>query len=134
MHKHSLTIIALVFFALQFYSGAQFDLSGEEAYYWTWSQEWNIGYWHHPPIVAYGIGIASLVFGNVAIAVRIIGIVLQITSAWLLAKSTQKPQQTFLLISTIPALATSGIEANPNIYLFSFLSFFFSILSALSSR
>lgn len=116
-----LFILAFFFLGLQLYSANQFDVSGEEAYYWTWSTQLDWGYWHHPPMIAYGIALGTLILGKNALGVRAIGIVLHILSATLLSNSTAKPIQTFLLLCTLPQVAHTGMEAHPNVYLFSFL-------------
>ena len=120
---HVTIIIAIFFLVLHLYGAASFPLSGEEAYYWTWSQHWDLGYWHHPPMIAYGIGIIESIFAKTELGVRFLGIALHITSSLLLALQTKSPNTSLLLLLTLPGLALLGIEANPQIYFLSF-SFF----------
>ena len=116
-------IAALLLFSLHMFSALHFDLSGEEAYYWTWSQEWNLGYWHHPPMVAYGVGLGTMLLGKTAFAVRFVGIFLHTISSFLLARNNPHPLLGFLLLCTLPGLAQVGMEASPDLYLLSFFSF-----------
>ena len=62
-------LAALVVFRAWF-NGAV-PLSGEEAYYWTWSRHLDIGYFDHPPLTAWAIWLATKLFGQTALGVRI---------------------------------------------------------------
>ena len=41
-----------------------FDLFGDEAQYWTWSQNLDFGYYSKPPMLPWVIGIFTILFGN----------------------------------------------------------------------
>ncbi|MAA79016.1 MAG: hypothetical protein CL916_07120 [Deltaproteobacteria bacterium] len=125
-------IIAVLFLGLHIYDASSFPLSGEEAYYWTWSQHWSWGYWHHPPMIAYGIGFVSATLPKTEITIRLFGIVLHIFSSLMLSIQTKRPTQTLLLLLTLPGLSVIAIEAHPQIYFYSFLSF--ALWSWLSHR
>jgi len=45
-------------------------LSGEEAYYWMWSRYPDLCYFDHPPLIAWMIRIATVLFGHSVFAVR----------------------------------------------------------------
>jgi len=45
-------------------------LSGEEAYYWSWSRHLDLCYYDHPPLVAWAIRLCTTVFGHSVFAVR----------------------------------------------------------------
>ena len=115
-------LIALFFLALQLYGASSFPLSGEEAYYWTWSQSISWGYWHHPPMIAYGLGIATTLFSKTELTVRGLGIILHIFSSYLLANKTKTPTQSLLLMLTLPGLAIVGFEVHPQLYFASFFT------------
>ena len=124
MHNPFQTIlIGILFLGFHVFSAAQFPLSGEEAYYWTWSTEWDLGYWHHPPMIAYSLGIATSVLPKTELSVRVTGIILHILSSFLVAQQTKKPNQTILLFLTLPGLVQLGMEATPQIYFYSFFTF-----------
>ena len=59
----SLATIALLvkFFAI---INTNFDLFGDEAQYWIWSQNLDFGYYSKPPLLAWVIGSFSFLFGN----------------------------------------------------------------------
>ena len=119
---HFTMIIAILFLGLHIYDASSFPLSGEEAYYWTWSQNWAWGYWHHPPMIAYGIGISTTIFSKTEIGVRILGIILHIASSYLLATQTKYPHQSLLVLLTLPGFAIIGMEAHPQLYFSSFFA------------
>ncbi|WP_339133965.1 MAG: glycosyltransferase family 39 protein [Candidatus Electrothrix sp. GW3-4] len=53
-----------------FISG-QFLLVPDEAYYWQWSRYLALGYYDHPPMIAWGIWLATTLFGHTEFAVRL---------------------------------------------------------------
>ena len=121
MKNTSLLIAGLLMFGVQVLSAIHFPLSAEEAYYWTWSRQLSLGYWEHPPIIAYGISFASLIFGKTVLAVRLPGILLYCLSAYLLSRAAKKPLLCFLFLSTLPFFGQYGMEAHPNMYVMSFI-------------
>ena len=74
-------------------------------------------------MIAYGIGIADAVLPKTETSVRFLGIALHIASSLLLAHKTERPTQSLLLLLTLPGLAVMGMEAHPQLYFYSFLSF-----------
>ena len=46
-------------------------LSPDESYYWLWAQHPALGYYDHPPMVAWWIMVSTSVFGHSALAVRL---------------------------------------------------------------
>lgn len=46
-------------------------LSGDEAYYWLWSQHPAAGYYDHPPMVAWVIWLSTALLGKSAMAARV---------------------------------------------------------------
>ena len=52
----TLTLLVVGLFTLgRFAMAAMIDLRTDEAYYWTWSEEWVASYLDHPPMVAWFI-------------------------------------------------------------------------------
>jgi undecaprenyl-diphosphatase len=49
----------------------QFLLVPDEAYYWQWSRYLALGYHDHPPLTAWGIWLATQLFGQTEFAVRL---------------------------------------------------------------
>ena len=46
-------------------------LQGTEAYYWLWSKHLALGYYDHPPLVAWTIRVSTLLFGESELAIRL---------------------------------------------------------------
>ncbi len=61
---------------------ALLPLSFDEAYYWRWSQHLALGYWDHPPLIAYVIRLGTLIFGDTEFGVRFIPLLLSIGATW----------------------------------------------------
>lgn len=57
-------------------------LSADEAYYWLWSKHLALGYFDHPPMIAWLIRAGTSVFGDTPIGVRIAGILLSLPASW----------------------------------------------------
>jgi 4-amino-4-deoxy-L-arabinose transferase-like glycosyltransferase len=49
----------------------QFLLVPDEANYWQWSRYLDIGYYDHPPMIAWTIWLATTLFGQNEFAVRL---------------------------------------------------------------
>jgi len=65
-------IWGLTFLWLLFYLHiTPYDLSPDEAYYWTWSKKLSLGYYSKPPMVAFLIKVGTFLGGDKAIFVRI---------------------------------------------------------------
>jgi len=47
------------------------DLSTEEAQYWVWSKNLDIGYYSKPPLIAYMNFLSTSIFGDTELGVRI---------------------------------------------------------------
>lgn len=53
---------------------ATVGLSEDESYYWLWSRHLSLGYYDHPPMVAYWIRLGTAVLGPSPLGVRIVGL------------------------------------------------------------
>jgi dolichol-phosphate mannosyltransferase len=53
----------------------------EEAYYWMYSQHPSLSYFDHPPMVAWLIGLGTLVFNHTELGVRVAGAVLMLAAS-----------------------------------------------------
>ena len=47
-----------------------FDLFGDEAQYWLWSEDLDFGYYSKPPFLSWAIAVWASVFGNSFIALK----------------------------------------------------------------
>lgn len=53
------------------WAATTFPLQGTEAYYWLWSEHLALGYYDHPPLVAWAIHLGTLVAGRTELGVRL---------------------------------------------------------------
>ena len=100
---------------------ARLDLSPDEAYYWTWSQQWLLGYFDHPPMVAWLIGISTTLFGHNELAVRLPALLLSVVSVWALFRITERLVEdakvamwVALLACSTPLMAVGSIIHTPD--------------------
>jgi 4-amino-4-deoxy-L-arabinose transferase-like glycosyltransferase len=67
--------VALILFLLVVRLGALFlsplGLHGDEAQYWAWSKDLDLGYFTKPPMIAYVIAVTTSLFGDAEWAVRL---------------------------------------------------------------
>jgi len=68
---------------------AKLPLSADEAYYWLWSRYPDLGYFDHPPMIAWLIYAGTLVAGNTVLGVRMAGILLSIPATWFVWRAAQ---------------------------------------------
>jgi len=60
------------------------ELIPEEAYYWTYAQHPALGYFDHPPLVAWAVRAGTLVFGDTELGVRFVNFLAWIATCFLL--------------------------------------------------
>jgi 4-amino-4-deoxy-L-arabinose transferase-like glycosyltransferase len=77
----SLLLIALLLL-LRVIMAAQLPLSADEAYYWLWSLHPALGYFDHPPMIAWLIRAGASLFGDTPFGVRLAGMVLSVPASW----------------------------------------------------
>ncbi len=91
----SITLVRLIITLL-------FNLVPQEAYYWLYSQRPALGYFDHPPVCSYTIGIFTLIFGNNEFAVRLGMIIYSIgTAAFLFLLARKVFQENLLAFRTV---------------------------------
>src|SRR5882724_10330037 len=57
---------------LQWVVGSRIPLDPDESYYWEWSRRLALGYYDHPPAIAYLIRAGTAIFGPTALGVRFV--------------------------------------------------------------
>ena len=77
-----LVIVALTGLRLAMAGGT--ELLPEEAYYWTYAQHPALGYFDHPPMVAWGIRAGTLLFGDTHLGIRFANLVAWVATCVLL--------------------------------------------------
>lgn len=67
-----IAIAALIagFTLLRLLLAATTPLLPQEAYYWVWSRHLDIGYFDHPPLVAWGLALSTMLFGSTAFGIK----------------------------------------------------------------
>ena len=58
------------------------QLLPEEAYYWTYAKHPALGYYDHPPMVAWIVGLGTHLCGNTQLGVRLINLLLWVVSCF----------------------------------------------------
>lgn len=101
--------------------GAGLGLSADEAYYWTWSQALDAGYYDHPPAIAWVIAAGTALCGDTELGVRAGGLIAQ-TAAFLGLVHVARPADRGLLVLLLlglPVLFLGGLLATPDVVLLS---------------
>ena len=73
LNRLTFFLIGFIFFLKIFaISFTNFDLFGDEAQYWLWSQTIDLGYYSKPPLVAWVVGVITYVFGSGFVVLKLI--------------------------------------------------------------
>ena len=83
--RFSLSLVAIAFL-VKFFAivNTNFDLFGDEAQYWIWSQNLNFGYYSKPPLLAWVIGSFTFLFGDSFEMLKIIPISTYVLSSYVI--------------------------------------------------
>jgi len=116
----------LIWLILAIIQAANTELLDDEAYYWTFSQHLDWGYFDHPPMTALLIRAGYWIFPN-ELGVRLLCILLSTGSIWLLEKMTirKEPRLFYAIALSMIALQLGGFLAVPDIPLLFFTALFF---------
>lgn len=63
-------VVSSLFFFFHLVLAYYFDLIDDEAYYNLWSSKLSLGYYDHPPMIAWWISLGKSVFGETTLGVR----------------------------------------------------------------
>ena len=108
MHiKLSFSLVALALL-VKFYAilNTSFDLFGDEAQYWIWSQNLDLGYYSKPPLLAWVIGSFTFLFGSSFEVLKII------------------PMGAYILSSLVIYLISQELYGNKKLAFFSGVTFY----------
>ncbi len=104
-----------------------FDLFGDEAQYWLWSNDLDFGYYSKPPFLAWVIKIHTIVFGETFISLKLIPMIIYFIIAWslyVLCKNIGLNKQNSiacaLMFLLIPAVSFSSYIISTDILLLLF--------------
>ncbi len=121
--------LAVLYFFLQ-----KYDLYVDEVYYWGWSNVIEYGYYSKPPVIAWLIKLATMLFGESEIALKISSIIIYpITSsvlyliAYRLFKDKKIAFYSAFAFLTLPAISLSSMIISTDVVLLLFwaLSLYF---------
>lgn len=123
------TLFLIVWAILALFQAANTGLINDEAYYWMYSKYLDVGYFDHPPMVAWLIGAGSFFF-NGEIGVRIIMVLLNILTLTLVyylinPSGAKKTKILILLLLTLPIIHIGSFLAVPDVPLAFFSALFF---------
>lgn len=79
--RASLVMVAVLLLARALVA-AFLPLSADEAYYWLWSLHPALGYFDHPPMIAWLIRAGTLLLGDTPLGVRLMGVLLSVPASW----------------------------------------------------
>ena len=63
--------LSLFLLAFRLLAGSRSPLFFDEAYYWQWSTNLQLGYFDHPPLIAWFIRAGTLLFGDTPLGIRL---------------------------------------------------------------
>ncbi len=78
-----LGLAGLALLVVRLICAARMELIPQEAYYWVYSQHPDLGYFDHPPMVAWMVWIGTALLGKGEMAVRLCPVLLWLGSWWL---------------------------------------------------
>ncbi len=119
-------IFTLVVAAIRMAVAWFYPLLPDEAYYWVWSRQLSMGYFDHPPMVAWLIKMGVMALGNSHVGVRLFFVILSAATGlltYLLIKDLADERQGFhgLLAGTAALLlGIGGLLAVPDVPLIFF--------------
>ena len=110
--------------AVQWVVGARVPLDPDETYYWEWSRRLALGYYDHPPAIAYLIRAGTAIFGPTALGVRFVPILANLGGGLMLLLIARRlggaraSLDAALLVLSLPIIAAWLLLATPDCPLF----------------
>ena len=83
-HIVPVALLVLGITALRWWVAGHSDFETDEPYYWLWSRGLALGYFDHPPMIAYLIRLGTALFGDTVIGIRSMAIFAMLGSTLLL--------------------------------------------------
>jgi hypothetical protein len=109
---------------LQWVVGSRVPLDPDESYYWEWSRRLALGYYDHPPAIAYLIRAGTAIFGPTALGVRFVPILANLGGGLMMLLIARRlggaraARDAALLVLSLPIVAVWLILAFPDCPLF----------------
>ena len=82
--RRAILWLALGLTAIRLIAGASIHLTEDEAYYRLWAQHLQLGYFDHPPMIAWWIRIGTLICGDTPLGVRLMPALAAGLNTWLI--------------------------------------------------
>ena len=119
--NQTLLILLSFWTILNVFQATYTELSDNEAYYWVLSQQFEWGYFAHPPLFTWLVGISTAVLGDSEVAVRLLIVVLQPIYLYLFwatirpLKATKKLAVLYFVVCfALPLLQLYGVLVTPS--------------------
>ncbi len=90
-------------------------LAADEAYYWVWGRHLDLGYYDHPPLIAWLVRLSTELVGHSELGVRAICVLLGVGSVALVAGSSRRAWVSALALAGLPLFALGGLLATPDV-------------------
>ncbi len=109
---------------LQWVVGSRVPLDPDESYYWEWSRRLALGYYDHPPAIAYLIRGGTVIFGPTALGVRFVPVLANLGGGLMLLLIARRlggaraARDAALLVLSLPIVAVWLLLATPDCPLF----------------
>lgn len=88
--RQGLWLLILALTAVRLWAAAAIPLTEDEAYYRLWSQHLHLGYYDHPPMIAWWIRLGTWLAGDTALGVRLTPVLGAAVTTWLTADLAQR--------------------------------------------
>ena len=86
--RRGILLLAVALTALRFVAAGAIHLTEDEAYYRLWAQHLQLGYFDHPPMIAWWIRLGTLVAGDTPLGVRLLPALASGLNTWLIGDLT----------------------------------------------
>jgi len=121
IHYRISLIAVLGLLVLRAMLAAQLPLSADEAYYWLWSRHPDLGYFDHPPMIAWLIAAGTFLFGDTPLGVRLAGVLLSLPASFfvwrtaaLILKDRDRAAMAALLFNLTLMASVEMLAATPD--------------------
>jgi len=82
--RRAILLLAVGLTVIRLIAGASIHLTEDEAYYRLWAQHLQLGYFDHPPMIAWWIRVGTLICGDTPLAVRLLPALAAGLNTWLI--------------------------------------------------
>jgi len=109
---------------VQWVVGSQVPLDPDESYYWEWSRRLALGYYDHPPAIAFMIRAGTVLFGPTPLGVRFVPVLANFGGGLMLLLIARRlvdaraARDAALLVLALPILSLWLLLATPDCALF----------------